>query len=118
MSFWRANKYRAVKTTQNGIIFDSKFEAKRHAQLQLQERVGQISGLRRQPKFDLWVTREDGEQLKLCRYRGDFFYKQHDSFICEDSKGFETPVFKLKWKLAKFLFPEINFITTREKGNG
>lgn len=36
------NKYKAVKTTVDGIKFDSKAEARRYTQLKLLERAGQI----------------------------------------------------------------------------
>lgn len=42
------NKYRNNKVEYDGIIFDSKKEAKRYAELKLLERTGRIKELRRQ----------------------------------------------------------------------
>jgi hypothetical protein len=49
-------KYRNQITELDGLKFDSKFEAKVWADLQLQERLGEISDLRRQVKYPLVVN--------------------------------------------------------------
>lgn len=48
MRIEKCNKYRNNKVTYDGIIFDSKKEAQRYAELKLLERTGRIKELRRQ----------------------------------------------------------------------
>ena len=47
------SKYRNVKTTVNGITYDSAKEARRHQELLLLERAGKIEALERQKPFVL-----------------------------------------------------------------
>ena len=47
------SKYRAVKTTIDGVVFDSKKEAARYVELKLCEKYGYISNLELQPKYIL-----------------------------------------------------------------
>jgi hypothetical protein len=102
-------KYRNTPVVVDGIRFASKAEAMRDAELQLLERAGKISGIRRQPRFDLCV-----QGRKICRYVGDWQYVEHSddgkSFrVVEDRKGVLTPAFKIKWALAKALYPDIEW---------
>mgnify|MGYP003141561719 CR=1 FL=1 len=50
------NKYRNVKTSVNGITFDSKKEAGRYTELLLLKGQGAIKDLELQPSFDLIVN--------------------------------------------------------------
>ena len=50
-NFRPPNKYRAQKTTVDGITFDSKAEAARYRQLTLMQQSGEIVGFTRQPSF-------------------------------------------------------------------
>ncbi len=99
----KPSKYRNVKTTVDGEVFDSKREAARWHELQLRERAGQISELRRQVVFALHapVIRDDGEALGMAvvsTYVADFVYREHGQLVIEDSKGVRTAVYKLKRK--------------------
>lgn len=102
------NKYRNVPTVVDGVRFASKAEARRDAELALLERAGEIRGLQRQPRYKLIVHGE-----KICTYVPDWSYiEKHGGAelpVCEDKKGKETPEFKLKFKLAKALFPRITW---------
>ena len=91
-------KYRAVKTTVDGIVFDSRREAVRYQELRLLERAGQITALILQPRLAISV-----QGVKICEYRGDFEYTdtQTGERILEDVKGVLTPVYRLKKKLVK-----------------
>tara|TARA_R100000781_G_scaffold54064_1_gene35366 strand:+ start:365 stop:676 length:312 start_codon:yes stop_codon:yes gene_type:complete len=91
-------KYRNKKTEVDGIIFDSKAEAKRYTELKLLEKANAISDLRLQPKFDCVINGK-----KICSYRADFDYYEYDKYVCEDVKGFKTPVYRLKKKLVEAL---------------
>lgn len=96
----KRNKYGAQKTVVDGIVFDSKAEAKRWGELKLLERAGQITKLERQVRYDFEVNGE-----KIGFYKADFRYwdKATQQEVCEDVKGLVTPVFKIKRKLMKAL---------------
>lgn len=100
----RLGKYKNVKTTLNGEKFDSKREALRHIVLKQMERDGEISMLHRQRSFDLIVN-----DKKICRYVGDFAYVENHKAVVEDSKGYRTRDFDIKWKLCQALYPEIKW---------
>lgn len=102
---FRRSKYGAVKTKIDGVVFASKKEAKRYRDLRFLLQVGDIYDLQLQPKFPVVLKEE-----KICTYIGDFKYKNRESKeICEDVKGMKTPVYNLKIKLVKALYPEIEF---------
>ncbi len=94
-----ANKYRAIKTVVDGIKFDSKKEARRYSQLKILEKVGDVSELELQPKFDLMVNGK-----KCGFYKADFRYRQDGNIIIEDVKGMKTPVYNLKKRLIKAIY--------------
>lgn len=100
------NKYHNKKTTLDGVVFDSRAEARRWAELQILEKAGKISGLIQQPEYTLQDGfTHDGKKELPIKYRGDFEYKDHTGqIITEDVKGFKTEVFRIKRKLflAKF----------------
>tara|TARA_R110002012_G_scaffold275260_2_gene461814 strand:- start:3874 stop:4197 length:324 start_codon:yes stop_codon:yes gene_type:complete len=93
------NKYGAVKTTVDGIVFDSKREAVRYMELMVLQKNGQISRLELQPKYDCIINGK-----KICTYRADFRYFTKDRRIVEDVKGVKTPVYILKKKLVEALY--------------
>lgn len=94
-----------AERTVDGILFASKREAKRYAELKLLERAGEIHRLGLQPGFPLAVHRP-GHVLptKIGEYRGDFVYCEcrrgatceWTRQVVEDVKGFQTPLYK--WK--------------------
>ena len=105
-----ANKFGAKTTiTEDGMKFDSKKEYKRYCELMLLERAGKISGLERQPKFELIPTQyEESTEVyksgakkgqpkpgyvieRSCTYVGDFAYWQDGKYIVEDVKGYQDP---------------------------
>tara|TARA_Y100000401_G_scaffold116933_1_gene124018 strand:+ start:2056 stop:2373 length:318 start_codon:yes stop_codon:yes gene_type:complete len=96
------NKYRAVKTEVDGIMFDSKREAARYMVLVLLERQKKISNLELQPKFDCIVN-----EKKICSYRADFRYFTANGCVVEDVKGVKTAVYRLKKKLVEALYPGV-----------
>lgn len=99
------SKYRAVKTILGGVRFDSKKEARRWGELQLMEKAGRISLLQRQVNIPLHVG-----GIKVATYRADFTYRENDQLVVEDAKGYQTDIFKLKWKIVKILYPEWRFV--------
>lgn len=94
------NKYGAVKTTVDGIKFDSKKEAARYQVLKLCEKAGTITNLSLQPKFDLIVN-----GVKIGFYKADFKYNNLDGKeVIEDVKGVKTPVYNIKKKMIKAIY--------------
>ena len=108
-------KYKAEITEKDGIKFDSKKEARRYSELLILQKAGQISRLRVHPEFPLLETFEDiytGETERGIKYIGDFLYVDHIEparLVCEDTKGFETTEFRIKWKWVKSKYPGIEF---------
>ncbi len=104
------SKYGNRKVVKNGETWDSVREYERHLVLLDMQKRGEIIDVERQPKFDLFVNGR-----KICRYVGDWSYWEADPRfdhralrrVVEDSKGVQTPAFKIKWLLAKTLYPEI-----------
>jgi enolase len=97
----RNNKYNAVKTTINGIVFDSKREASRYQELLLLQRAGQIQDLKIQVPFAIVINGK-----KICKYIADFQYVDMATgkTVTEDSKGMATQVYKLKKRLVEALY--------------
>lgn len=101
-----ANKYRARKTVVGGIVFDSGLESRRNAELQLLAKAGVIRNLERQVTIPLIV-----EGVKVCKMIVDHCYFEGNSRVLEEvkSKPTKTPVYRLKVRLLKALFPGIDF---------
>jgi len=106
------NKFNAVTTIKDGKRFDSKKEANRFRELQLLERGGVISGLKRQVRYLLIPSQYDetgefGEQgaciEKSVNYYADFVYFKNGKLIVEDCKGYKKgaayELFVIKRKL-------------------
>ena len=101
-------------------VYDSKREYDRWRALQLLERAGEISGLRRQVTLriqDGFTCK--GEKIHPIGYKADFVYSSKDGKkVVEDVKAFDektgkyrcTTDFTLKWKLLKSKYPEYNFV--------
>lgn len=74
------------------------------------ERSGQITGLKRQVKFELLPAQRDGNGKVVERavsYVADFVYKdKQDNLVVEDTKGIRTKEYIIKRKLMLF-FHEI-----------
>lgn len=96
-----------AKRTRNGRVFASQKEARTYDKLMLLEVSGAISDLRLQPRFPLVVN-----GILICTYISDFQYIEEGKEIVEDSKGFKTPDFIIKWKLVQVLYPELTFRLT------
>jgi hypothetical protein len=92
------SKYRARKTTVDGVTFDSMGEARRYQELRLLERAGEISDLCRQVPYALNVN-----GVHVCDYVADFTYVVRWSGVkaVEDFKGFRTAEYRLKRKLMR-----------------
>ena len=101
MSYYmrKPSKYHNQKTkTIDGIEHDSKKEALRWMELQMLQRAGEISDLRRQVTFEL-IPKQEGE--RACNYIADFTYvdRKTGRTVVEDAKGVRTDVYKIKKNL-------------------
>ena len=77
--------------------FDSKKEYARWGELQLLQKAGEISNLKRQVPYEL--IPKDG-RLRAIKYIADFVYTQEGREVVEDSKGgVKTRAYMLKWRL-------------------
>ncbi len=92
------SKYNAVKTTVDGVTFDSKAEARRYSELKLMEKASDIQGLELQPIFDLLASDGVHRPVYLGKYVADFRYYRGMEEIVEDVKGFKTPLYRWKKK--------------------
>lgn len=109
-------KYRAIRTTVDGVTFASKREAMRYLFLKARERACEIRNLELQPEFKFSVegrpvlTRSkrypNGRQLKMV---ADFRYidVKRGCSVWEDSKGFRTKEFIIKKALFEALNPGV-----------
>lgn len=89
----RRSKYGAVRVGP----FASKREAQHFAKLKMLEQSGNIKNLQQQVRFNLQVNDQ-----KICTYVADFVYEMPDGkIVIDETKGFKTDVFKLKWKLLQ-----------------
>lgn len=97
----KRNKYSAIKTEVDGIIFDSKKESNRYVELRLRQRAGEIEGLRLKPSFDLIVNGE-----LICKYVSDFLYFENGERIVEDvkSRATRTRAYSIKRKLMRAIY--------------
>jgi len=110
----KQNKYGAVKTEVDGIMFDSKKEAFRYRELMLLVAVGKISNLSLQPEFVLQDSfRYENKTIKAIKYRSDFRYTDYQGMdTVEDVKGKKTAVYEIKRKMFLKRYPELNFVET------
>ncbi len=92
----RHSKFNAIAVDTEHGRFDSKLEYQRFLELQLMERAGLISDLRRQIKYPLVL----GNTL-VCTYIADFVYCENGVEVVEDSKGFRTREYLMKKNLMK-----------------
>ena len=102
----KRNKFNAVKTTIDSITFDSKKESVRYTQLKLYEKGGLITDLKLQVSYELIPKLSiNGKTERAIKYIADFVYYDtvHKCEVVEDVKGMITDVFKLKYRLMKFI---------------
>lgn len=99
----KPTKYRAVRTTVDGVTFASKAEAARYGELKLLLAHGSVRKLELQPVFPLVVN-----GVRVGKYLADFRYELREELgwrqVVEDVKGYDTALFKFKAKLVKALY--------------
>ena len=112
------NKFHAQKIEVGGEKYDSKKEYRRHQELMLLERVGEISNLQRQVRIELIPTQREPDTVgrrggvikgkvieHSCSYVADFVYEENGVTVYEDVKSpaTRTKEYIIKRKLLLFL---------------
>ena len=104
MARWYSrNKFGAIKQEYKGEKYDSKLEMRYAQQLDLMKKAKEIKGWRRQEKIRMEINGK-----LICTYKIDFII-EHNNGTEEyvETKGYETAVWRLKWKLFDALYPDI-----------
>lgn len=104
------SKYKNKTVSYDGIMFDSKHEAKRYRELVLLLKGGKIKALELQKKFVLQPSyKKNGKSIREISYVADFVYfdTERNRVIVEDAKGYRTEVYKLKKKMFEYVYPEL-----------
>ena len=115
------NKYGNKKTTVDGLVFASRAEAHRYAELRILERGAAIRDLVLQPEFLLQASfKKDGKTVRAVKYVADFQYFDNDTrkWVVEDVKGgnaTKTAAYSIKKRLFEYKYPELT-ITEVEWG--
>jgi hypothetical protein len=100
------SKYKAVKQSYNGYNYDSKLEANYASQLDLLIMAKEVEKWERQYKISI-----DVNDVHICNYFIDFKVWFTDGRVeYHEVKGYETEVWKMKWKLSKALYTDNNFV--------
>ena len=118
MAWHSYHKYRNTKTEVDGIVFDSKKEARHWQDLKLLEKAGKITDLQRQVRFELIPVQREPDQIgsrggvikgkvieRKVEYVADFVYVDTETgeTVVEDTKGIKTKDFIIKRKLMLFV---------------
>lgn len=105
----KKSKYRNVKTTVDGIKFDSKKEAEYYCKLKLLKQVEEIKDFGLQQRYELLPTfKKNGTTYRSITYVADFVITNNDGTTeVIDIKGVETKDFKIKKKLFEYMYPDL-----------
>lgn len=90
------SKYKNIKMEVDGIVFDSKCEARYYMYYKHLEAAGTIKDLQLQVPFNFVYNGK-----KIFKYIADFCYNDEFGYHVIDVKGVQTSVFKLKKKLIE-----------------
>lgn len=107
-------KYGNVKTEIDGWEFDSEAEAQRYKELKLIQLSGQIEDLTCHPTYELHPAFRDrrGVKHRAIIYEADFRYTELRGNlqldVVEDVKGMRTKEFRIKEKMFRFRYPDID----------
>ena len=103
-----------LKRTYQGILFDSQLECRFYKEYLLPKlKKGMIKSIRRQVRYKLlpsFIYVYDDKKQRAIEYISDFDVLYSDnSFMVIDVKGMVKPIDRLKAKLFKYKYPDINF---------
>lgn len=93
----KQHKYKAEPTIIDGIRFDSKLEGRYYSQLKLRQAAGGVIGFLRQVPFHL-----PGRTRLVIDFQE---FRADGSVVFVDTKGVETPSFKIKIRQVRELYP-------------
>lgn len=100
-------KYNSKKVVIDGINFSSKLEARFYVFLKDLDLVGNLElqiPFELQPKYKLGK-----KSIRPISYVADFRFIFNGRGYVIDSKGMETPVYKIKYKMLMYKYPTLNF---------
>ncbi len=108
----KQSKYHSNKVTVAGITFDSQKEANRYCDLLLEQRAVLVDRIELQPSFLLQAGYMDkGKKVRDMYYVADFQVWYSDGrVVVIDTKGFKTQVYRMKKKLFRRKYPNIDFV--------
>lgn len=99
----KQNKYKAQRQTYGGRSYHSKKEAAYAVELDWRIKAGEVKEWEPQHKIELRVNGD-----LICNYFIDFKVTLIDGSVeYVEVKGFETDLWRLKWKLTKALWDDI-----------
>lgn len=109
------SKYGNEKVCLDGLVFDSKKESAKYSELVLLQRAGIVADFRHHPQaFLLQKGFRDPQTRRWVRpitYTPDFWVKYVDGReVWIDTKGYRTDVYRLKLKLFRERYLELEFI--------
>lgn len=106
------NKYRNKKTVYDGYKFDSIVEKDYYKHLKRKEEEGLIKNLTLQKRFILQPAfKHNGKTIRAITYTSDFYYITADGQeTVIDVKGVLTAEFKIKLKLMRYIYKDLNII--------
>jgi hypothetical protein len=105
----RGSKYGNEFVEHEGALFHSKGEFMRWRELQVEQRAGLISDLRRQVEFPIAAG-----GAVVCSWFADFVYMRDGREVVEDFKGYRTDIYKLKKKFVEAIY-KIKILETGSK---
>jgi len=109
------SKYRNIATVYDGERYDSRGEAEYARTLDLQKAVGAITDWRR---GTVWTLLPGARRTDRIEYRPDFeVWDAAGGLRAVDFKGVETPVFKLKAKLWRAVYPDVALYVVKADGS-
>ena len=100
----RLGKYNSKSAVYKGHLYHSLKEARYACELDIRVRAGELKDWRRQVHIPLKIG-----PVKICTYIVDFvetYPDGHEKYT--EIKGYETPEWRLKWKLFDALHPKID----------
>ena len=102
----RSGKYNSKRSTYNGKNYDSILEANYAESLDWRKKAGEIKEI--VPQFKLEINIEG---VHICNYYVDFKVVLFDDTIeYHEVKGFETDLWRLKWRLAHAIYGTEKFV--------
>lgn len=106
------NKFGNIPTEVNGIVFQSKKEAKYYIELLMLQRCGVVKTIDLQPVYLLQEAfTKNGKKFQKIEYIADFESEYTDGHVeIVDTKGVKTKEFRIKQKLFEYKYPDKTLI--------